>query len=378
MQGNITSLESFNFDDAVRYHRGDFPPMTLNHEKLLKPFGEARAALAGYNALLQQSQNKDLLLGPLSRQEAVVSSRIEGTIATLDEVLQFEADGDEKSEVYRQEVLEVYSYHRAMRHAQRLIDDGLPICSRLIRETHSKLLFLGRGADKQPGNFKTETNYIVDRTRKKILFIPIEPHELEDGIAKLEKYIHNDEVEPLLQTAISHVEFEALHPFKDGNGRVGRMLITLSLWSKGLIREPHFYVSSEIEARREEYIERLRLVSSNKEWTEWCVFFFEIIAAQAQNNIIVAEKIIALYAEMKETFRQILASQWTNKTLDYIFAKPVFKNSSFTKEAGIPAPTAARFTKLLADRGLLRTWEPASGRRPALFAFEPLLEIVRK
>lgn len=372
-------LEGFKTGKAVPYHYGKFPPSALDYAALLLPLSRASAALARYDSVLRNLHNKDLLLAPLRRQEAVISSRIEGTITTLDEVLKYEAEEEPEDDrnMPRPEVMEVYSYARALSHAQKLMDEGLPLCGRLMREAHSRLLFMGRGADKQPGQFKSDQNYIVDRAGKEILFVPIAHDRLQSGIAALENFINDDHVEPLLQTAISHAEFEFLHPFKDGNGRVGRMLITLSLWAKGLISAPHFYVSSTIEERRDEYVDRLRLVSAEDRWTDWCVFFLNVIESQAKTNLDTAENIHALYEEMKDRFRRELASQWSLHALDFIFGKPVFQNSAFTANAGIPRQTAARFTKILAERKLLTTIEPGAGRRPAIYAFEPLLRLVR-
>lgn len=372
-------IQGYELTSAVTYHDRQFPPASLDYATLVKPLSRAAAALARYDAILRGLHNKDLLLAPLRRQEAVISSRIEGTVATLDEVLRYEAEqGDEEVRVPpRREVLEVVSYARAMAHAQRLMEDGLPVCGRLIREAHGQLLFAGRGADKQPGQFRTDQNYVVDRSRKRVLFTPIAPEKLDDGISALERFINDETMEPLIQTALTHVEFEALHPFKDGNGRVGRMLITLELWAKHLISAPHFYVSGAMEERRDEYIDRLRLVSAEGRWTEWCAFFLSVIETQANENIEIAERISALYEEMKERFREILASQWTMAALDFIFSRPIFRNSAFTNEAGIPRQTAARFSRLLADSDLLTTVRPASGQRSALYAFEPLLKLVR-
>lgn len=374
----MTRLNGYRLDGAIRYHYGQFPPQHLDFARLMKPLGSTAAALARYDALLRNLHNKDLLLAPLRRQEAVISSRIEGTVATLDEVLKFEAEKENEHQHHvRHEIIEVHSYSRALTHAQNLMNGGLPICRRLIEQTHGKLLFLGRGADKQPGQFKRDQNYIVDKTHKEVLFVPISAEKLDDGISVFEKFLHDEEVEPLIQTALSHAEFEALHPFKDGNGRMGRMLVTLFLWSRGLISDPHFYISAAIEDRKEEYIDRLRSVSADGQWTEWCIFFFQIIEAQAKSNVEIAEKIDALYSEMKEKFREVLASQWSIKALDFIFGTPVFRNSTFTAKAGIPRQTAARFSRLLSDAGLLRIWVEPAGSRPSLLAFEPLLEIVR-
>lgn len=373
----MPGIKGYSLTSAGGYHYGHFPPAGLDYARLAVPLGRAAAALARYDAVLRRLHNKDLLLAPLRRQEAVISSRIEGTIATLDEVLKFEAEPQADRQNVRHEVAEVYSYARALTHAQKVMTEGLPICSRLIRQAHGQLLFAGRGADKQPGEFKKEQNYVVDKTRKQVLFVPISADKLDDGIAEFEKFLHDDAFEPLIQIAASHAEFEALHPFKDGNGRMGRMLITLSLWSKRLISDPHFYVSAAIEDRKEEYIDRLRLVSAGGQWTEWCIFFLGIVEAQAKENLDVAEQISALYEEMKGRFRNVLGSQWFMNALDFIFGAPVFQNSAFTSGAGIPRQTAARFSRILCDAGLLETLISASGSRPAILAFEPLLKIVR-
>ena len=376
-------LSGYDIGDAIGYHYGKFPPKNLDYARLIGPLGRAAAALARYDAVLDGLHNKELLLAPVRRQEAVISSRIEGTIATLDEVLKFEAedgfgdtDGPRRS-LFRLEIIEVHSYMRALNHAQNLLNQGLPICGRVIREAHQRMLFLGRGADKQPGVFKTEQNYVVDNKNKSILFTPISPEELGDGFENLEDYINEADIDPLIQTALSHIEFEALHPFKDGNGRIGRILITLMLWYKGLISGTYFYISGQLEERREEYISRMRYVSSHDEWTEWCIFFLEALETQATENLKIARKISDLYEDMKFRFQDALASQWSIRALDFIFSRPVFRNNTFTSQSGIPKPTAARFTKILLQRGLLKTVEPPAGRRPGVYAFEPLLEIVR-
>lgn len=380
----VLSVNGYDLSEAVAYHEGKFPPSQLDYGRVIKALGQASSALARYDTRLEGLHNKELLLAPLRNTEAVVSSRMEGTVATLDEVLKIQADADEIGEEgadsaggYREEAIEVYSYTRAMKHAQKLITDGLPICSRVIREAHSRLLFFGRGADKTPGSFKSDQNYIVDQRRRKVLFIPIGHQQLDGGIAALERYLNDENVDPLIQTAVAHVEFEALHPFKDGNGRLGRMLIPLNLWQKGRIHAPHFYISGSLEARREEYLDRLRAVSETGDWTDWVIFFLEVMEEQAFANIAVTDRIASLYDDMKERFRGILASQWSPVALDYVFEKPVFWNSSFTASSGIPTQTAHRLSRALVENGVLREIMPASGRRAALLSFDPLLEIVR-
>ena len=378
----MSTASGYDLTDAVSYHYGKFPPEQIDYAKLLPLLSPAIAALARYDTKLERIHNKELLLAPLRNAEALVSSRIEGTIATLDEILRIQADdvnddGKDEHRIHRQEAIEVYSYTRAVRHAQTLIEEGLPISSRLIREAHSRLMFVGRGADKTPGQFKRDQNFVADKRSRKILFVPMDEKGLEDGIANLEKYIHNENIEPLVQTAVMHVEFEALHPFKDGNGRLGRMLVPLNLWQRGVIHTPHFYVSPAIEERREEYVDRLRAVSEHNQWTEWIAFFLEILLRQAELNMAITDKIESLYAVTKQELDGILRSRWTPIVQDYIFTKGYFRNSSFTIQSGIPSQTAHKISRQLIDAGILTVVEAASGRRPAMLAFMPLLEVVR-
>lgn len=373
--------KELDFKNAVKYHYGQFPPADIDYGKLMQPLSSASAALARYDQMLKNMHKSEILLAPLRRQEAVVSSRMEGTVSNLDEVLRYEADREDDDEImnprFRSEAIEVYLYHQAMRRAQASIQDGAPISDWLIRSTHKVLLGFGRGADTSPGEYKTEQNYLVDRNRKRVLFIPISPERLRDGMETFHSFTNNDSWEPLTKIALAHVEFEALHPFKDGNGRIGRMLITLMLWNQGIISAPHYYVSGYLEEERDQYIDRMREVSRSGAWTEWCIFFFHALENQAYKNLQVSEDIHRLYEEMKSVFREVLASQWHTTALDFIFSQPIFRNNRFTGKSGIPRPTASRFTRALVERGLLATLEPASGRRPALYAFEPLLKIVR-
>lgn len=369
--------------EAVPYHYGKFPPNNLDFARLAPSLARASAALAKYDALLNTLHNSEVLLAPLRRREAVISSRIEGTVATLDEILKYEADEVDETESpddatnYRREVLEVFSYARAMNHAQKLMREGLPISGRLLKNTHGRLLIFGRGADKQPGEFKTDQNYIVDPNRRKILFVPVDMKNFNEAIKNFENYVNEDSPLPILQTAIAHAEFESIHPFKDGNGRLGRILITLMLWDKGLISAPHFYISGSIENQKDQYLDLLRAVSQNDAWTEWCEFFFDLISQQAFENVEIANRIRSLYEKMKDAFRSATASQWSITALDFVFSTPVFRNSRFTSSSGIPKQTAHRITSALQESGLLTVIEPAAGRRSALYAFEPLLSIAR-
>lgn len=342
---------------------------------------KAAGAIARFDQVLKNMHNSNILSVPLRNQEAVISSRIEGTVSTMDEILQFEADYDDDgtsaSTNTRVEIIETYLYQKTLKNVQGAIEEGRPLTEHMIKTAHQQLLSWGRGATKSPGQYKNEQNYLTDHTKKNILFVPIRPEMLQDGMDKLFRYINESSDSNLLKIAIAHVEFEALHPFKDGNGRIGRMLITLMLWKSGIISEPHYYISGYFEENKDRYIDLMRGVSENDDWTNWCIFFLEAVEEQAIRNLQIAENINSLYEEMKQKFSNLLASRWSVNALDFIFTNPIYRNSKFTNQSGIPKPTAARLTRILLDEGLIIPVEEASGRRSAVYRFEPLMRLVR-
>ena len=369
-----------DLSQAVRYHHGDFPPGTLDHGRLLTPLLEATDALARYDQMLKEMPNSEILLAPLRGQEALASSRMEGTFSTLEEILQLESEADEPLSTaaeYRSETVETYLYGRALRAARGAMESGQPMSKALVKQMHQILLGFAGGARKSPGAFKVEQNYVGDRGSSRVGFIPVAPEQLESGLDALLAYTAGGDAPALLRVAFAHVEFEALHPFKDGNGRVGRMLVTLMLWDLGLIAAPHFYISRYFEEHKADYIDAMRAVSSSGAWEEWGAFFLAAVRAQAFQNLEVAEASRRLYEEMKPRFAELLASRWSVHALDYIFRNPVFRNSRFTSASGIPSHTAARFSRKLVEEGLLNTRVEAAGRQSAVYSFEPLLELVR-
>jgi Fic family protein len=185
------------------------------------------------------------------------------------------------------------------------------------------------------------------------------------------------DIDIVVKASLAHLWFVTIQPFEDGNGRIGRMLITLMLWSSGTISAPHFYVSGYLEDNKDLYIDTMRRVSEHGDWEAWCAFFLEAVEQQAIKNLSIAEEIHSLYEEMKQTFSDILSSKWSVNALDFVFTNPVFRNNKFTSNSGIPAASAARFTRALLENDIIITREEASGRRPALYSFEPLMKIVR-
>lgn len=365
----------FNPTEAINYHYDKFPPQNINYSNFIKEIINATDALARFDQMLKTMHNNEILLAPLRNQEAVISSRIEGTISTMDEILQYEADGGEDNINVRKDIIETILYQRALKNAQSALENGYPISTSFIKQMHQQLLYLGRGATKSPGEFKKEQNYLADKIKKKIQFIPISPEKLNDGLEKLFNYLEVSNDPALIKTALMHLEFEALHPFQDGNGRIGRMLITLFLWKEGILSQPHFYISGFLEENKDLYIDTMRQVSASNNWEEWVRFFLIAVENQAIRNLEIAENIKTLYEQMKNEFTELLSSKWSLTTLDFVFTNPVFRNNKFT--SGIPTATAASITKKLLENGYLEQKQEASGRRAALFSFEPLMKIVR-
>lgn len=372
-------VEGYNCTDMVDYHYGGFPPSKLELAQLIHPLTKAQDAISRFDQMLLSLPNSELLLAPLRQNEAVISSRMEGTISTVDEVMIYEAESEDEGHAQpaRDDVVEVALYGAVLRRAQSAVAAGEPINEGLIKNAHRVLLSYGRGASKSPGEYKSEQNYVGDDRRKIIYFKPINPFQLQPAMQALLNYIDKDPTLHLFKVAVAHVEFEALHPFNDGNGRIGRLLITLLLWKFGLIHKPHFYVSAFFEAHKEEYIELMRAVSRDNDWTNWTAFFLRAIAEQAESNLRTDKDIMSLYEKMKEPFREISGSKWHIAAQDFIFEYPVFKNSQLIKRSGMPKHVAIRLTKLLHESGLLVELRAASGRRGALYMFEPLMEIVR-
>lgn len=363
---------------AVAYHQGRFPPGPLDWPQLLPLIGPASAAVARYEGVLHGIPNPNVLLSPLTTQEAVLSSRIEGTQATIGEVFEFEAEGEpgDESTPKKADIHEVLNYRAALAEASRLLDE-LPLSQRLIRLTHARLMQGVRGRNKDPGEYRRIPNWIGPEgcTIEQARFIPCSAETLPAAMDAWERYIHDPAPDALIQLAVVHAEFEAIHPFLDGNGRLGRLIIPLFLKSKGLLSAPNFYLSEYLESHRDEYYERLLAVSRDGDWTGWCAFFLRAIIEQASTNQAKAQAIHTLYSARKDWMVEATRSQYGVRALDWFFSRPIFVASDFVARAGIPEPTARRILRLVRESGLLRDLRPASGQRPAVLAFPELLNI---
>ena len=361
----------------VHYHEGRFPPeQRLDWQQLIPLIGPAVAAVARYDGVLSAVPNPSVLLAPLTTQEAVLSSRIEGTQATMGEVLEFEAGQEASSPDRRDDIQEVLNYRTAMRAAEEMLRE-LPLCQRVIRGAHQVLLSGVRGEDKSPGEYRRVPNWIgpPGRTVAEARFVPIDAQKLPDAMSAWERYLHSDAADLLVQLAILHAEFEALHPFLDGNGRLGRMLVPLFLWQRQLIQRPMFYISAYFETHRDDYYEGLLAVSRDDDWTGWCRFFLEAVRVQAEDNLTKAKDILALYEKMKHQVAALTRSQYAIHALDWIFQTPILSSTDFVKNVNIPEPTARRILTQLRQGGILKEIRAGRGSRPAIFTFPDILNI---
>ena len=369
---------------AVPYHAGRFPPdERLDWPSLVPLLGPANAAVARYDVMIAAVPDADLLLAPLATREAVLSSRIEGTQATMGEVLEFEAGLEAASPERRDDIHEVRNYRAALRHAEELLQT-LPLSQRVVRGAHGVLLSGVRGQGKAPGEYRRLPNWIgapgcgLEEAR----YVPIAAEGIGDAMAAWERYLHRDAPDRLVQAAILHAEFEALHPFLDGNGRLGRMMVPLFLWQCKVIARPVFYISAYFEAHRDAYYDGLLAVSRDDDWSGWCRFFLKAVRAQAEDGLARARGILALYDDMKDSLPKLLRSQYAILALDWMFRRPIFRGVDFVAESGIPASSARRFLAVLSGAGVLDVVRPGRGRRtgvymcPAIFRIAEGLEAV--
>ena len=364
----------------VTYRVGRFPPKGIDWERLLPMIGPAHAAVAAYKAMLYGIPNIQVLLSPLASQEAVLSNRIEGTVTTLTEVLTFEAEGEASGESasVRANINEVLNYRIALYTAIELMLE-IPLSQRLIRSAYFELMQCVRGYDKAPGDYRRIPDSVwigpPGSAIENADFIPCPVEELDSAMGAWESYLHEPPCDILVHLAIVHAEFEGIHPFLDGNGRIGRLIVPLFMVSKGLLSYPHFYISEYLELNREEYYDRLMAVSRDDDWTGWCEFFLKAITEQSRMNQSKAQSILDLYNELREWTVENTRSQYSGRALDWIFSNPIFRASEFADKVDIAKPTANRILRVLRDSGLLRVLRQSSGRRPATLAFARLLNI---
>jgi Fic family protein len=357
------------------YIPDDLPLKEIDFRRLFKLAAEANAELARFDGLLQGIINSELLLAPLLTEEAVQSSKIEGTQATISDVLELEA-GIEKPEHLRNDIQEIINYRKAMLFAKEYLQTR-PVTLGFIRQLHQMLMQSVRGANKSPGKFRETQNYIgsIGCSLEEATFVPPDPVRLMTDLEAFERYLVNDDVEILLQTAVVHAQFELLHPFSDGNGRIGRLLIPLFLYQKQKLSQPTFYISNYLEKNRDSYYQRLNAISNKKDWNGWIEFFLKTVTYEAKNNSQKVKKIITLYDEMKKRVPEITHSQFSMQILDALFQRPLFRVNDFEVLTGVKRDTMKRYLKKLKDAGIIVESTPRKGRDSSLLLFPRLLAI---
>ena len=355
------------------------PLAKLDWGRLVSPLGKANRAIAHYDGVLRNVPNPAVLLSPLTANEAVLSSKIEGTQATLQEVLEFESGEEPTEPELRADIFEIINYRKAL-HAARAFLEEKPLHLGTLLRAHDILLESVRGHNKARGRFRTVQNWIGRQGTNlgQARFIPPGPLDLPDALTNFENYLHYEEQDPIAQLGIIHAQFEILHPFLDGNGRVGRMLIPLFLYEKKVLASPMFYLSSYLEAHRQEYCDRLLAITDGGDWEGWLLFFLEAMRAQADANAQQAKDILALYDRLLADLPKLTHSQFAAAALDALFIAPVFRQADFIQRSKIPKASGARIVGILLEKGILQTLRQGSGRRSSILRFPALLEIVNR
>lgn len=351
----------------------------LHWESVAPKMSEASAALAYYNGVLESIINPSIFLSPLETKEAVLSSRIEGTITTVDEVLKYEVDIKPESLAKQNDIIEVLNYRAATRAAKDWLRRDNPFNLTLICAIHDELMQGVRGKNKNPGELRQEQVWIGPKGCRieDAAYVPPEPLGLRGYLENLMAYMNRTDQEVLIQTAILHAQFEIIHPFSDGNGRTGRILIPLFLWCKQRISSPMFYISEFFDEYRDQYIGNLRAISSTKNWEDWILFFLEAITVQAKRNSKKAKQVLDLYKTLRMRIGEITKSPYANRVVDALFVSPVMKRSDFIELSGIDPKSAHRMLAKLKTEKILTTMVKPAGRTPEVLVFEDLYQLIR-
>ncbi|AHM61257.1 Fic family cell division protein [Flammeovirgaceae bacterium 311] len=353
-------------------------PPKIDYTRFLRELSEANRALGELKGLLANIPNPSLLSTPLLTKEAVASSKIEGTQATIEDVFKYEAEGKVTQESSKdQDIREIINYRKAIRVATELLQDR-PIGTNFVRQLHAVLLDSVRGTNKDKGNFRRIPVYIgkPGATIESALYVPPSAGQLDDLLSNWEKYINSeDEPDVLVQTAVAHYQFEAIHPFLDGNGRIGRLLIPIMLFDKQVLSYPLLYVSEFFEDHREEYYHYLRQVDKESDWESWIKYFLNAIKAQALDTQSKVNSMLGLYKEIKEKLSGF-NSQYSIDLLDIIFENPVVSITKIREKLPTNSPqTIYNIIAKFEEAEVLE--EITKGRRNKIYVFRDLMKILR-
>jgi len=352
------------------------PPLTKDTE-LEEIMGEANRALGGLNSITLLLPDPTLFLYMYIRKEAILSSLIEGTQSSMSELLAYETTG--VSGVLIDDVAEVSNYVRAMQHGLDRIRNGFPLSLRLIRDIHKILLSNTRGRDKDPGQFRRSQNWVGGTRPGNARFVPPPEHELMACMGALEKFLHDDPVRTplLLKAGLAHAQFETIHPFLDGNGRVGRLLITFLLCAEGVLSEPLLYLSLYFKRHRDEYYDRLQRVRTDGDWEGWLKFYFEGIRDVSRQATDTAGRINQLFETDRNKIHELgKAASSAGRVYELFRKKAVLSVSFGTENLNLSRPTVSAAIKRLTD---LHIVEPMPGKkRDRLFKYADYISILNE
>jgi len=328
-----------------------FPP--INMTEISEWLECANLEIGELNGVVEMTPNPYIITFTYVRKEAVLSSQIEGTQSTLDDLLRFESE--KIPGVPIDDVTEVSSYVAAMRHGLERLEDGFPLSSRLIREVHKILLTNSRGQDKTPGEFRRSQNWIGGSRPGNANFVPSPPDKVSDLMSDLEKFIHADDKLPVLvKAALIHQQFETIHPFLDGNGRTGRLLITLFLYMKDFLRSPYLYISLFFKRHRDYYYEMLSAPRKNGDWEKWINFFLEGAAVSANDAKTSLVNIHRLFASDEQKVATLgRARNSAERVLAEFKQKPLLTIAEITHRTKLSKPTALSIVSRLKKLGII-------------------------
>ena len=352
------------------------PPLALDGS-LQQTLETATLALGRLDAISTLLPDEAIFLYAYVRKEAVLSSQIEGTQSTLSDLLRFEL-GDAPGVPF-EDVVEASNYVAALDHGLRRLNEGFPLCNRLIREIHGVLLSHGRGSGKAPGEFRRSQNWIGVTRPGNAHFVP-PPHAAVPGcMAVLERFYHADDGVPfLIRAGLAHVQFETIHPFLDGNGRVGRLLIALLLCNAGLMRQPLLYLSLYFKQHRSDYYDLLNRVRRTGDWEEWLAFFLEGVRTTAENAVATSRHLVETFVSDRTAIAGHAGRRAGSalRVHDALKARPILSLPQVCMYTGLSFPTAASAMRTLAEQGIAR--ELTGRPRNRLFAYDRYLSILAK
>lgn len=350
------------------------PPIALSAELMAKLI-DANRKLAVLDGLSLRIPDMDLFVSMYVRKEALLSSQIEGTQCTLDDIL-----NPLLEENTNRNVSDVVNYIKATDFALSRLKE-LPLCNRLIRETHAVLMSGVRGQEKSPGEFRYSQNWIGGQgsTLRNARYIPPNPEDMQTAMSDLEKYMHSeDTLDPLVQAALIHYQFETTHPFLDGNGRVGRLLITLFLMEKGILSHPALYISYFLKLNRTEYYDRMTQVRKTGDYEQWILFFLEALADSADDGIRTIDRLTALHQESMKQFEGLPKRQMANvlKLFAYIEKNPIIEITKTAASLGISYNTTSKLVSLFVTQGILKQTNQSG--KAKVYSYVKYLDILRK